>query len=386
MADTYYDVNGQPLKAKEPTYYDVNGSPVKSGGVIKPPSNADIFYQHVGRFIPSTLPAVGAMAGPEGAGIGSAAGVLLKNNFPSLFGSFEGGPADVPLEMGKDVITNSVLPALGGRIASGLVNTGAAATQQGLPGIVSKFKSISPTIKLAREADRVATNAGNLESKFMQPAELSTLPESNYPSGAPRGSGGKFQQNPASFAQAFNRELTAGQQEVTDLIHTGYSPTSGALDPTKILDTLAKNPKQYSNIDPITKNNLREFLTTVKEQKPFANTNENAFLRYAKNRLIFDLPSIATGAITGHAGAGLAAAGTIELGEMGIKKLMSDPQFAQLVIQAAKTPASSPAAPLIGKSILYGLRGTSAYLNTPEGRKEEIQISPNGEPQYLPRQ
>lgn len=382
MADTLYDVEGKPIQAKEPTYYDVNGSPIKSGGVIKPPTASDTFYQNAGRFIPEGLSAIGAgvgstvggFGGPIGAGAGSLVGNALKHLAPSLFGAADqsNSPEEYLANTGSDIFTNSVLPELGGKLASGVVNTGAAAVKQGLPGLISKFKGVSPSIKISMEGDRVAGNASELTNRFLQDPELNTLPRGgNKPSALA----------PKDFTTPYNEAVLKGSTETQDLIHTGFSPTSGALDPTKILDNLAKKPESYSNIDPITKNNLKEFLTTVKDQKPFADlkAGESPYIRYFKHRLVFEIPSMVAGGMAGHTALTGAAVGTIELGEAAIKKLMSDPNFAKLTIQAAKTPASSPAAPLIGRAIMHGIQGIDVYITSPDGDRVKGTVNEKGQ-------
>jgi hypothetical protein len=98
---------------------------------------------------------------------------------------------------------------------------------------------------------------------------------------------------------------------------------------------------------------------------------------YEGKRIFFG--SLAGGVLglPAHVSAGLV------LGSDAIAHIASDPKLGQLVIQAMKTPGTAPESSLLTKAIVSGLRGTTVYLQTPDGQRDAatIQVDPQtGEP------
>lgn len=79
----------------------------------------------------------------------------------------------------------------------------------------------------------------------------------------------------------------------------------------------------------------------------------------------------------GYAMGGVAS--SLVLGVDAMKAIASNPQLGQMILQATKTNAAAPQAGMLSKAIVMGLRGTSLYLQTPDGKKEKVTIGDNGE-------
>ncbi len=304
----------------------------------------------------SLLPMAGAEFGAPGVLAGSFGKQALQGFFPKVFGE---GPQNL-----GDVATNTGLDF---------------ATQFGIPKLLGKLFSSAPAVRNALESNRVETNAGQLESKFLTNPELETLPESNYPPGASRGSAGQFTENPSSFAKSYNQTVRAGQNEMNSLVAKGYSPSTKSLDAPKILDEMIQNPDQYQNIDPIRKNSLREFLTAVSKQKSLS-AGSGMILSYEKKRLAFDLTPILLGAAGGNMEAGVGGAAALIVGDKVLSKLMENPNIAHLAVRAVQTGFDSPESPLLTRVLMYSLRGTEATMLV-NGKEQKVIIGQDGLPQ-----
>jgi len=72
------------------------------------------------------------------------------------------------------------------------------------------------------------------------------------------------------------------------------------------------------------------------------------------------------------------------LGADAIRKIAQNPELGQMIIQSMRTGSKAPESTLLTKTILAGLRGTTVYLQTEDGQKDQavIQSDPKtGEPQ-----
>lgn len=320
--------------------------PQKPQAAIGGPTGSDLASAAPG-FLRAMLPVLGSLAGPEGTLAGSFAKQALDPDTKS-FGQVAG-------TTGEDLAFNNLIP-----------------------GLIKGIGGIPKALRTA-EASRVAGNAEGL-GKFMQNPELETLPEQEQGGGIVRDEAtGKFKNTGPNFTEGYNESIRQGQKEITNLINSGFSPSTGEIQPTKILDNLAKNPDSYANIDPIKRQGLQEFLKGVQDQKSLTpELTKDSMMKYVKHRLTFELAGLAAGAEAGHA----ALAGTLILGGEGIAKLIQNPEIARVAAKGFTTAASAPEASFIGKALMYTLRGTEATLAMPDGTKEKVQIDKDGNITY----
>lgn len=355
-------------------------------GLYEKPSITDYIKHYIGRYIPSTLSnaggMIGGMAGAEGgpatmiggAGLGaaggSAIGSALKGIAPSIFGEPTPGTFGPTAQMGQDALIDGIIPEVAGQgISRGFKGLTSSILSSRL---VSKF---SPTINAAREGERI-TDIGTKASEFLKPPD--TLPESTFV-------GKPVRTASPEFTPGYNQELLKGHEQLTNLVNKGYSPSSGRFDAAKVFDELSKNGKEYGNIDPITKNNFKEFLTEAINQKPFIDPANPPLLRYSGKRLLLGLGSSMGLGLLGHPGyaTGSAAASSIILGEAGIKQLMKNPEIAKLTLQSLKTGSQAPESTFLSKAVLMGLRGTNVVLETPDDKPLSARVNEKGELEYV---
>lgn len=323
--------------------------PVKDVSIT--PGEYSSFATSLPKAIPPGLAiAGGILGGPAGAGLGTVAGTELKNEFPGTFGE---APST------GEVLTETALNTLP---LESLV-------ARGLKGSIGKFlssklvRNISPSVKAAREGERLS-DIGTKAASYIQNPELSTLPESGL--SVTRGPKGQFQQS-NTFTPGYNQQLRAGQEELNSLVNSGYSPATNRLDAVKVLDNLVKNPNEYRNVDPIVKNNFKEFLQEAIAQKPLAKEGGDKLINYARNRFIL---GAGIGAVTGGILPGTVAGGGLVLGEAAIKQALKDPVISKLMLTAIKTPASAPEASFISKVLINALRGADVVALTPDGEEK----------------
>jgi len=356
--DNFSDAQVQSLLTEHGIIKGKDKPAIPPDAGIRPQTNSDIFRESVGRPLTSVLPALGSILGgmvpgaeavsaPLGTLTGSAAAYGIRKQFPSLFGAPEPSPftneQQSPQEyMANDLLFQEAVPQLAGNIVSRMPTS--------MPSLFAKLKSISPAVKEVREADRVATNAAAVR-EFQQNPELNTLPESNL--------------NPkaADFTLRYNTQIRNHQAAMDSLINTGFSPTTGRVDPVKILDNLAKSPAYYSAIEPMARENLKKLLTDINSQESFVpKENGSPFFRYIKHRFAFDAATMGLGEIAGGHVGGVAALGTVYLADSAVRQALKNPETVKLMLEAIKTPAGSPKAKLLGQALRYSLKGADVIL------------------------
>lgn len=321
------------------------------------------------------LPLVGSFIGPEGTLAGSA----IKSLLPESYGGSRGGLGEQLTNMGEDMLGQEVLPrAVGGILGKlkTLVTKGpSAAIADSIANTWPLNKS--PAVKGAMAQDTIDNQLKpQVDTLLGQPKSPNALDAYGVP------------RDP--LKDGIQNQVE--RKTVTSLFSNsgGFKPTSGKLDPDKILDEFDKPGQDYSAISKDTKGSIVDLMNTFKSQQELADKGsvQNGMLRYIKHRVMFDMameaPSAAAGLMSGHTAATMAVPTSIILGDTAIAKLMSNPAMAKLVVAAVKTAPSNQAAPLLQKAILAGLGGgTEVYLQTPDGlQKGQIQ---NGQFQ-LPRQ
>lgn len=182
---------------------------------------------------------------------------------------------------------------------------------------------------------------------------------------------------PNPFAVAENERLAKSDTQMKQLMGRGYSPANKSFNPHKIYDELVKNPDTYKDIDPVTKNNFKEFLEGAIDEKSYKGTS-SPLIKAARGGITLSLPVAAATALGGF-GAGATTATLILGSEMGLRKLLSNPATARAAIQATKSGVDSPAATTLSKVVLYGLRGSELLLKTPDGETVPVQVSDDGQ-------
>lgn len=179
-----------------------------------------------------------------------------------------------------------------------------------------------------------------------------------------------------NFKLATGVDNTINDLAYSDLL--GPSSRNGTIDADALLNKL-NGPKNEIYKEALGENNfskISDLLTTIKDAKA-SMPKDTVVLPYAKR--------LAIGAITApvlgsRAGAGIT--GTLILGEMALKKVMSDPAMAELVTRAIKTPSAAPEASLLTKSILQGLKGTTLTLRQKDDKDITVTVGEDGQVQY----
>jgi len=358
------------------------------------PELIDRFRYYVGRHLANALPALGSVAGGSlgarggkpmlGASLGAAAGSYGSQTARMLAPRAFGSPSQDPnSDAVMQAIGQGIVPEMVGSIGSKIANTAIAGAQGGIPAILQQLMAsklaqrFSPTIKAAREAERVGDQVAKMETFRQLPKE--TFPASSLAT--------RLESDPSIIEKmrfndlSRNQRAAASFEDTNKLIKKGYSPSTGKIDAPKILDDLEHNAKDYANIDPMVRDNLRTFLKEVQASKSL-DPKIHPVLRYAANRMIFTIPAFAVGSATSSMYAGVAAGSAIVLTEKAISKMMSNPETSSLVLKAIKTPMSDPAAPLIGALLKNALRGQEVILTTSEDKNQRAVVGPGGELQY----
>ena len=409
---------------------------------IKRPGIADAFRHFIGQYIPGLLPAGGAIGGallgggPDpitgaaGAGLGSAAGVELQNEAPRWFGQGPSSGAEAAGRIGGDIVGNSIIPDVGGALARGGINLAKQAGEGGLKAaLLAQFAKGTKPVQSALLGDTINEGMKKLSSKIYPDSSIIETAAQNaqdnlnntlnsgqsnpFANGGPfqggtvgqKLTGVPYQQTDArvqslskikdmalsDVTQVRNWKLATGetgtirQLAAGDVINQGYSQTAGTIDPDKILKAF-DGPKADVYNEAMagsnTKQDIIDLANTIKDAQ--ANMpKQSGLINYFQHRLTFDaamlLPEAMMGAAAGHELIGIGAGvGTVVLTNSAITKMMANPVTAKAVIQAIKTPATSPMAPLLGKIIKNGLIGAQVLHMGPEGKLEQAIMGPDG--------
>lgn len=344
MGDQIYtDIAGKPINPSNKIYTDIDGKPINSaqadqrGGMPNLRDPKDV-APLAGRAVAASLPAVGGVVGslvgggldPISAGAGAALGgtvsAALRNEFPQLFGKLDKDPINFAKDLATTTVANGVLPEGLGMLANKAAN-------MTLPQLLSS--------KLFRGTQAVKEGVANASQQMGKQGLdefTADLPEQPSPN----------TYNPLKTNHSQSPIVAQIDQAnaARDLISKGYNKTSNRFQPDKILENLDE-----AAISPEHKEVIRGILKDVQDSPP-----KDSVLNYSKGRFALGLPAAALGIATGHSAITTGAAGVIYLSDKVITKLMSNPETAKLVLQAIKTPTSSPTSGILGKILANSAR------------------------------
>lgn len=150
-----------------------------------------------------------------------------------------------------------------------------------------------------------------------------------------------------------NWKLAAGEPAIQELafnkLLTGQGET---LDASKMLEELT-GPKAeiYKEaISPAAYNDFKNMVNEIHAQQS-GHSISDALVHYSKGRLLWMGSALAGGGIHGSLALPGVAAGGITITNSMLTKAMANPDTAQIVVQALRTPASSPQARVIGQAL-----------------------------------
>lgn len=180
-----------------------------------------------------------------------------------------------------------------------------------------------------------------------------------------------------NFKLATGEDNTISQLATQELL--GPGTRNGNIDPDAVLGKLkgVKNEIYQEALTPEGYSKVSDLLNAIKTVKTTEPKTINAVIPYGKRLAIGAL----TSPIIGWGG-GTTIAGSLVLGEMALRRVMSTPQMAELVTQALKTPASAPEASLLTKSLLQGLKGTTVVIRSADDKDITATVGPDGQLQY----
>jgi hypothetical protein len=303
--------------------------------------NSDVFREFIGRHIPSLLATAGSYAGPIGGAAGSAAGEGLRTGFPNQFGGPESG------SIFGDLLGNSILP--------GAINAVTAPRATAAQIAAAAYKLKSPAITQLMDA----TSAVGDETRQ---AYNTTMEDSS-----------KRYLDAAKQAELNYREKIFGKGDPKVKDPNVATPSGFKLpDPTTFSPRSSDLPSSYDPIDKTLPN--LDYVKTILKKVQQTDPIMNPVMRYAKNRLIFALPTALFGGIAPAAAVGT----TIVLGEEALRQLVKDPETAQMVIKAINTPLDSKEASVIGPAVYNAIRGTVVTLKSPDGEMKKATIGQDG--------
>lgn len=383
---------GRRTKLKHPEYTDYTDisqeEPLSIGGTAR------AFAKQA----PSGLAMMGGMLGGiPGAAAGASFGQAIKNIAPSVFGE-PGSPGEQVADAGVDTLAQGVLPKVVGNILKYGVK-GAAAAFPGatkLPAVkiaqlINRAKGyMMPESDLIETAaDNFNTNPNPIPSSYNIPQtslkELSQVPYNQTGISATKVSPiAKDMLSDVSTVR--NAQIATGNPTIvrqiaaSDLVTRNYSKAADTINPSAILDEIGKRPDVYE--EAFGKPALDTFTDLMKtaQDKGVGKTTDLASWREGRKAFYIGLPFHTLGVLGmpgGYAMGGVAS--SLVLGVDAMKAIASNPQLGQMILQATKTNAAAPQAGMLSKAIVMGLRGTSLYLQTPDGKKEKVTIGDNGE-------
>lgn len=317
--------------------------PVGSGG-----TDTD-FRETIGKEIPSLLANIGSYAGPAGGAAGAVAGEGLRQYAPEKFGT-EG--------FGSDLAFNSALPFGLGKLAQ-LMKVGPKAMVADT--LASKMGQKLPAVK------KLMSGVQDFQDETHQLFSAATDNSSQAYNDA------------AKAAELDYRKKIFGAKNPMVNDPNVQTPSGFKLPDPKNFQTRSSDlPSGYDGFTAAEPN-----LNDVKDilAKTQAKTEvQNPLVKYMKNSITLRL-----GAMAGLGGLSPVAAGagaTLILGDAAIKKIVSDPETAQLIIRAINTPTDSKESGLIGKTLFNALRGTQVTFQNADGEKQPAMIDNDGKLTY----
>lgn len=427
---------GRRTKFKYPGSYDDFAEPTEqvvpdeSQRVTVPaPENYDYTQEprlnpHSQPFNPQVIPGIlsavgGTMAGAPGAGLGSVAGIELRNEFPGIFGQPPQSGMGLAANVGGDILKQAVIPSAlekiftperlanaGARlmaskifrnfpavkegIAKAMTATGLARYQYPETGIIE-----SAAANASNTAEDLATRISSGDASAIQDSQntfggntiankLLSL-QHDFESGGQVANQESYKKiasialsdvsHVRNWKLATGEPTTIQQLGINDLVTNGFKEASGKIDAQAILNKLGGDKKQiYEEAisNPKVMDNFKDFLTSLLDQEKTGAMDR--VLHYSQSHLIWSAGG-ALGEMTGHGivgeiGLGMGGiTGGIVLTNKMLGKLMENPQMSQLVVKAMKTKLIDPEASLVSQALAQGVRalgvGASTEANQP---------------------
>jgi len=368
--------------------YDEGSQPASLGGTARA----------FARQTPQGLAMIGSILGSVigapigGAAVGASTGQALKNIAPSIFGAPGVTTGERVVDYGGDILSQGVLPSILGSIASrGL--RGAMLAMPGTKTLAAPAVKIAQLVNQAKgymmpESSLVETAAENMRQNLPNIPGKQNIPETslNELFNVPYNQTGISTTKIAPIVKDMlsdvttvrNMKLATGnptlirQMAANDLVTRNYYKAADTINPTAILNELGNKPDIYE--EAFGKPALDTFTALMKtaQDKGVGKATDLMSWREGRKVLLLSLPFRALGVPFG-------AAEGIIFGSDAIKKVISNPQLGQMILQATKTNASAPEASLLSQAIVHSLRGASLYLKKEDGSKEKIQVSQDGQ-------
>lgn len=383
-----------------------------------------------GRAFANFLPMLLSIAGsrvPYGSSAGAAAGtgasMLLRNSMPELFGEPPKSGLSAGIEFGEDQLLNSTMPwlfnksyRLGTKLIGGVPSIATLPGIRSLPGVrEAAAESISRQIGkkyvfpesqiIESAAENAGTQFGDLTQNVEAAKAASLTPKAVHLDPA-------VIQAEEELSKVFGRnkighklvkldqEYKAGRdvaktQEykdianlaLKDLIHgqnwllatgrdalsleqlalnkvltEGFQVENETLNATKIFSELnGANREIYQQaIRPTTMKKLNNLLGEIQLQQTGHGTSD-AILRWSKGHLLWALGGF-------HAGLGPVgmSASAVNFGNKALVKALQNPQTADLMLAAMRTPVGSPKASLLQRALAGSLQAVGAATTVPE--------------------
>lgn len=349
IVSEYKTKYGAPAGSSMKTHNQGMGQPTSAESsqyVERQPS----FREAIGKDIPSAIALGGSFAGPIGGAAGSAFGEGLRNLAPEQFG---GGSVE------EDLAFNAALPGL-----MGSINKFAAGPRQYIADkLASRFGQYLPPVKKLMEGVR------GYQAETQAAGDTAVQASS------------EAYQNAAKEAELNYRKKIFGAKDPKVLDPNVPTPGDFRLPNPADFNTRAGDlPKGYTGFTAPEPNLSAVRGILQKAQEKVKDEIKNPILRYARNSIIFRL-----GVMGGLGGISPAAAGigtTLVLGEEGIKKLVGNPETAQLIIKAINTPSADEQAGLISNTLLHALRGTAITIKNANGDEQPAMVDNDGKLVY----
>ena len=331
----------------------------------------------------------GVMGGPVGAGAGAFAEQAVSPN-PSLT---QGAEDTFTQGILPEIVGAAVNPAKNflGNIASKFINTTNPTVAKTLASKAAEFTSpSSPLLEIGKtlsepvEGTTIPGAGKFVKGKGLVPEESTTNSIlDDYNAGkTPDVVAKKLVSDPREVQKlnlATGTPALTEQLALNHAVSQGYNDVSKTFDPDKILNELGDNKEGYdASLLPGTKNRLTDFLQTAKSLEP---TQQTGMMSYLKHRLVFDLGAFGVGhAIAGGGLPGMAVGGTaLVLSNQAISRLMSSETLGNLALQSLKLAPDSPVAPIVAKSLVDGLRGTTFFITSDDGKTtQKATVGPDG--------
>lgn len=359
MADQqviHLDDNGNvivpsPPKVTEPgndvLHLDDSGNTIGKNGALfehKPDLQIKGEHSYDPRIVaPNVLAAAGGTAGSllggpvggiAGAGLGSAAGEFLKHEDPTHYSQDGTAPTmeDSALNVGLNAAGEGANQAVTG-IVQKWVQGGIKRPVAEF--LASKMGSAVPAVKNAINNDKVASGLTELPLKkpgqnIDEPKAISTI--------------------------------------------LGKGAKNGRINNSEAITSEMEKPEYRGIVSEETKKNINDLIETAS-----STTDPNT----PKGSLYMSKAGLVLGSAALNHEAGMAAGGLI-LGNELLGHIAANPQIMSLMKEVKDLPPDSAKAKLLKQAVLFAARGTTQYMVSPSGEKEQVVISKDGVPQ-LPR-